>query len=238
MLLVAGVLLASCLSDGESSQPESSATSAGQTTSTSAAPPTTAAAGAATSVAAGPGALPAGFSPVSATFVSLTTGWVLGTGPCATGSCGQLWKTSDGGRTWAEVPAPAAPVDADGTHGGVAEIRFANADDGWAFRPTLWSTHDGGAHWARQPVEGVEALEAASGGVHAVVIGDGGFRFRVLTSAVDGDTWRLTGIEIASGAGPSPHAQLVVHGKAGWVVFTNRVDFAGARLRAGRWAAW
>ena len=225
-LLLAGGLLASCVRGG---RPGGSAT----TTSPQAGPTTI------TPVpAARPGTLPAGFSPASATFVSPTTGWVLGTGPCGSGSCPQLLKTTDGGRAWTAVPAPPAPVDADGAAGGVAEIRFANSSDGWAFRPTLWSTHDGGAHWARQPLEGVEALEAADGAVHAVTIGDGGFRFTVQTSRVHTDTWGPAGIDVASGAGPSPHAQLVVAGKAGWIVFTNRVDFAGAKLRAGRWTGW
>ena len=58
------------------------------------------------------------------------------------------------------------------------------------------------------------------------------------TSRVHTDTWGPAGIDVASGAGPSPHAQLVVAGKAGWIVFTNRVDFAGAKLRAGRWTGW
>ena len=56
------------------------------------------------------------FSAMSVTFISLTTGWALGTVPCGTGSCLQVWKTNDSGRTWAEVPAPPAPI-AQGSDG-------------------------------------------------------------------------------------------------------------------------
>jgi len=69
------------------------------------------------------------------------------------------------------IPAPRAELSDD--QGGVRQVRFADADNGWAFGPDLWATHDGGAHWGRTRLPGVENgaavsdLAAAAGAVHA-----------------------------------------------------------------------
>src|SRR6266567_7329170 len=45
--------------------------------------------------------VPPGFSPVSVTFVSARTGWVLGTAGCTSQPCAAfLLRTTDGGVTW------------------------------------------------------------------------------------------------------------------------------------------
>jgi photosystem II stability/assembly factor-like uncharacterized protein len=122
----------------------------------------------------------------------------------------------------------------------VHEIRFANLNDGWAFGPDLWATHDGGAHWTRvsnmDSGEPVMALEAASGLVHAAVLGGGGMSIR--TSPVDTDAWRASPTIVPAGAGPVPNAQLVLHDKVGWLVAVNRTVTGGARLEAGGWMPW
>ncbi len=127
----------------------------------------------------------AAFDPYSVTFVSLDTGWALGTAPCASaGHCLGLRETTDGGRAWLTRPLPAALVAAadrkvGGTTAELAEsagaglnVRFANRRDGWiygelavaakdqggagtAIEATLWSTHDGGVSWKRQPLSGL-----------------------------------------------------------------------------------
>jgi hypothetical protein len=181
--------------------------------------------------------LPATFSVSSASFVSLATGWALGTAPCGTASCLQLWRTGDGGKTWSQRPAPPTSLS-EGPGAGVREIRFADAEDGWAFQSDLWSTHDGGEHWARQSVGDVYSLEAASGVVHAVVLAGDRPQFTVLSSPVRIDGWRPSGPELDVGAGPVPRAQLVLHGAAGWLVIVNRTVVGGARLADGRWVAW
>jgi hypothetical protein len=122
----------------------------------------------------------------------------------------------------------------------VHEIRFANLNDGWAFGPDLWATHDGGAHWTRMsntdPDEPVMALEAASGLVHAAVLGGGGISIR--TSPVGTDAWRASPTIVPAGAGPVPDAQLVLHEKVGWLVAVNRTVTGGARLEGGGWMPW
>lgn len=110
-------------------------------------------------------AVPRGFVPRSATFVSARTGWVLGASPCPSGkgSCDVIARTRDGGATWRAIPSPRTSPDA------LAQIRFADERNGFVSGRQLWATHDGGATW--QPVPGAadaSALAAADGRVWVV----------------------------------------------------------------------
>ena len=121
-----------------------------------------------------------GFDPYSASFVSSSTGWVLGSAPCASGGrCAALLETTDGGRHWSARALPAAlAAAADRRVGGVPaelveapgaglNVRFANTSDGWIYgglasaasgatvKPVLWSTHDRGLTWRQDPVRGL-----------------------------------------------------------------------------------
>ena len=121
-------------------------------------------------------AVPSGFDPGSVTFVSTTTGFVIGVdSSCPGGTCVALARTTDGGSSWAALPAPSAAYVA---HGGqpsstlpdVAEVRFADELDGWIYGPSLFATHDGGASWRRVNLAGsVISLETSGGFVDAVV---------------------------------------------------------------------
>lgn len=192
----------------------------------------------------GGGPVPAGFEPVSVTFVSALEGWVLGTAPCSAPPCTSVLRTADGGRTWAGVPAPRAALS-NGSAGGVAHIRFADARNGWAYGGTpagsvLYATHDGGSSWNAVvlPVAGeLSALESSAGSVHAVVIGNAG-SVRIATSPAGADSWSVSPVTIPVGAGPVPHAQLVLQGATGWVVEVNRTVVGGARLVNGAWTSW
>ncbi len=150
------------------------ATSGGEPPSTAVAV-TTRRSGPATGPAGGP--VPAAFGANSATFISDTEGWVLGSAPCPQGRCTSVLRTTDRGATWIGIPAPRdALVDArdasSTTAGGIAEIRFVDTVGGWAFDPDLWSTHDGGTHWTKVQVgaagDQVEALAAAGGRAYVV----------------------------------------------------------------------
>ena len=128
-----------------------------------------------TAAPAGPdgGAVPAGFTPMSATFVSADTGWVLGTAPCSKSPCTSILRTRDGGRSWRGIPAPRATLGQpdSGRYGGVAVVRFADNTDGWAAVGQLWATHDGGGSWHQLRIGGpgsvVSALETGGGYVFA-----------------------------------------------------------------------
>ena len=111
--------------------------------------------GAATSPAALAAPTAGAFHPLSVTFVSLSTGWALGTVPCKNaGACLALSETTNAGHSWQARPLPARlAAQADrtvtngvpkGTPGSVSlpaalygspglEVRFANRLDGWIY---------------------------------------------------------------------------------------------------------
>jgi hypothetical protein len=72
----------------------------------------------------------------------------------------------------------------------VAQVRFADAANGWVFGPGLWATHNGGASWQQLSTHGqmVTSLEAADG--RAVAVFAGTTTFQVYTSVVGSDAWQ------------------------------------------------
>ncbi len=196
------------------------------------------------------GPIPADFKPLSVTFVSADMGWVLGSTGCGSERCPVIVNSVDGGRTWARVEAPATTVSTAPelfgglpTPTGVTEIRFADRQDGWIFGPDLWATHDGGQTWKQVAVPGlagapVVALEASAGTVHAAFWDETGVPFRLATSPVGSDAWRLSPTDVPVGAGPVPSVQLVLAGTTGWLLENDRTVIAGARLVGGTWQTW
>jgi photosystem II stability/assembly factor-like uncharacterized protein len=126
------------------------------------------------------GAVPAGFSPESFTAISELTWWLLGIAPCDGHSCTSIVHTIDGGPSFTRIPAP--PTTA------VANVRFGNLDDGYAFGQQLWSTHDGGRTWTRQRLgAAVNDLEIAAGRVYAIVASRG--HTQLMSSPITTDSW-------------------------------------------------
>lgn len=194
--------------------------------------------------------VPAGFDPVSVTFVSASTGWVLGVVPAGAGTRLAVARTTDGGATWSLGAAPDVSFGAGGPPT-EARIRFADPADGWIAAPptgstaaapsTLWSTHDGDAGWHEVTVPGggsVAALEAADGVVHLATLQPGVAGVGLYTTQADRDAWVRSATSLPIGAGPVPSAQLVLHGAVGWLVEDDRVVVAGARLTGGSWERW
>ena len=137
---------------------------------------TVSAAGSSTPGVTTPGYLPPNFPPYSVTWVSVSTGWIMG--PAGTpGHCGahqdsaictSLARTSDGGATWHGLPAP--PVGGPEGLTGVTGLRFLNGAYGWAFGPELWATNDGGEHWHQVNTgnASVTDLETVNGRAYAL----------------------------------------------------------------------
>ena len=113
--------------------------------------------------------VPKGFVAHDLTFVSANEGWLLGTAPCSTKPCTSIVHTTDGGKTWAGIPAPKADLEPNGQNSCagsgpcVRGLRFANPDVGYAYGSTsLYLTTDGGKTWKQQSGQAI-ALEVANG---------------------------------------------------------------------------
>ena len=227
LLALSALILAACSSGHPAARSRSTTTSSSSTSSTGSSS-TTATSTTSTTLGGPPGGpVPAGFQPESVTFVSSQRGWVLGTAPCSHPVCTSVLRTTDGGRTWAGIPAPATPLG-PGQEGspGVAELRFADPLDGWAFGSELWSTHDGGAHWNQIHLPGakglppsVVSLEAGSGVVYALDIpgsqqSAGNAPAQLYQTAPGADVWT----PVAGAGVPSAEAgQVVVSGSGAWI---------------------
>ena len=131
------------------------------------------------------GPVPQGFGPESFTAISELSWWLLGTAPCSSPPCTSIIRTTDGGRTFVGIPAPRAPG-----FGYVSQLRFANADDGFAFGPELWTTHDGGTHWLRWGIGKVNDLAASGGWAYAVVTNNVTGIGELERAPVDGNYWQ------------------------------------------------
>jgi hypothetical protein len=110
-------------------------------------------------------------NPVSLSFPTPQSGYVLTLYDCATKTCAEMRSTGDAGSSWGTVPIPrqleqGLGLAAWGTYGATyatLSVHFADASNGWIYgtvpapvTPTtaspnwvnrLWSTHDGGQTW-------------------------------------------------------------------------------------------
>jgi hypothetical protein len=123
-----------------------------------------------------------GFQPLSFTAVSERDFWLLGTVPCQGGRCTAIVRTTDGGRSFTAVNAPALPRS-----GTTPELRFADRRDGFAFvrwTGLFYATHDGGSTW--RPLRLGRILGFATGAGNAYVVTPG----RLERSPVSFNAWR------------------------------------------------
>jgi hypothetical protein len=183
--------------------------------------------------------VPRNFQPTSVTFVSLSTGAVIGQagtpGHCAIipTVCTSLAGTNDYGGNWYGVSAPLTGAP-DGSSG-VGQLRFLNAHDGWAFGPELWVTHDGGAHWTAERTDGMRVTDLETAGDRAFAIfasctgtgasyASGCSSFSLYSSPAEGDKWQPVPVPASPGgqmlpaAGPPRSASLVLSGGTGYLL--------------------
>jgi hypothetical protein len=200
--------------------------------------------------------VPGNFQPASVTFVSLTTGAVIGQagtpghcGPPNRADCTSLAGTSDYGTSWYGVSAPVTGAP-DGSHG-VGQLRFLDGRNGWAFGPELWVTHDGGADWSREQTYGMRVTDLETAGDRAFAIfasctgtgasyAAGCSSFSLYSSPAGSDRWRLVPVSVSPGgpmlpaAGPPSSASLVLSGGTGYLL-TPSGELLSGPLTGAAW---
>ncbi|TMK71866.1 MAG: hypothetical protein E6G50_05005 [Actinobacteria bacterium] len=155
--------------------------------------------------------LPPGFQPVSFTAVSERDFWLLGTAPCrGSQRCTAIVRTTDGGRSFDAVHAPALPPS-----GTTPELRFADRLDGFVFVPwrgPFYATHDGGASWRRLALGRVVGFATGAGTVFVVTS-------RSLEySRVSANAWHAQPLPFSSDGSP---LALAAHGASLWLLGTR-----------------
>ena len=167
--------------------------------------------------------------PMSTSFVSATEGAVLGAVPCGSTTCTALATTSDGGRRWASVPAPPAPLAGPPT--GAAAVPsdavgtiLLTRTRSYAYGPGLWVAATPGRWVALHPGGPVLDLAVDAGTVWAVVAScwsqDPGCltpSLRLARARVGTDAWQAV-----PGLFGFDDAQLLFRGGNGWVAMWPR----------------
>lgn len=140
-----------------------------------------------------PPAPPANFAPQSFTAISELTWWLLGAGRCSsteTPPCGSILQTTDGGRAFTPIHAPAAPlVTNEGGTSGYSQIRFADAHNGFAYGPDLYATHDGGVSWHAVNAGGTVTDLAISAGQAFATVEPSSGSGKLMHASVTSDAW-------------------------------------------------
>jgi hypothetical protein len=203
-------------------------------------------------VPAGPPSVPVNFAATSVTFVSQSSGWVIGQagkpGRCFTQYCTSVAGTSDGGKSWHGVPAPRIGPPDGGT--GVSQIRFLEGLNGWAFGPQLWATHNSGQSWTAVPLGGRRVLSLETVGNEAFAVlarctgagaqfAAGCTRFWLYSAPARSDNWTQvpgTGrVSVPAGSGSS--AALVLAGARGYWYTPDGALWSGPVTRGATWSA-
>jgi photosystem II stability/assembly factor-like uncharacterized protein len=185
-------VVAIVLGNVHSGKPQPTAASATHS-STAAASGSTTAPKPKTTATAPPPTPPTNFAPQSFTAIGELTWWLLGAGTCPSGQpspCGSILQTTDGGRHFTAIHAPAAPLaTGEGGTSGYSQIRFADPHNGFAYGPDLYATHDGGGTWHKIDIGGAVTDLAISGGQAFATVEPAGGSGKLMHVPVSSDAW-------------------------------------------------
>jgi photosystem II stability/assembly factor-like uncharacterized protein len=166
-----------------------------------------------------------GFVPADVTAISADEWWVLGfdVSACSPASCARILHTTDGGHTFASIPAPPIALAQNGQQ--TVRLRFADPANAWVVSPhgIVWDTHDGGTHWIQDSSAGsVTDLEASGGNVYAVAcIATNGCS--VERSPTGQESWST----LAASSGHGNLNRLSVNGAHVWVAIESQAGGLG-----------
>ncbi len=146
-------------------------------------------AGSALAAAGGQAKVPAQpFAPLASSFLSASTGYLLGGEHCLPGrSCKlKLAVTTDAGAHWQFRSVPRGA-----TTEGVSQVLFATSQVGWLYGGQLWVTRDGGRHWRHLlPAMAVQGMTLAGSRVYAALTPPrDGLTATLYTSPVNASAW-------------------------------------------------
>jgi hypothetical protein len=193
------------------------------------------------------GPVPPNFQPVSVTFVSAASAWVIGQagtpGTCANKTnpdiCTSIAYTSDAGKTWHGGPAPA--TTGPGGAQGVSGIRFLDGTSGWAFGPELWATHDAGHTWTQVDTHGARVTDLETAGDRAFALwatcsggASTGFAanctsYTLMTTTASSDNWTPAGSATTglSDGGAATSAALALTSGTGYLLGPDGTLYSG-----------
>lgn len=176
------------------------------------APPVNAPASSGTPVAIGHG-------PTDVHFLDRNHGWIAsGCNSFCYESNPHIIRTTNGGRTWSNVPPPnmagtylSEPVW--NQYGGVVKVRFTSATRGWYLQSgELWSTNDGGTQWSLSHLGGIVTTLASSGNhVWALADSCGAFlcgSFHLFYRSASDTIWQRSTVRLSSGSGQDAGSRL------------------------------
>jgi hypothetical protein len=155
-----------------------------------------------------------GFQPTSASFLSSTEGFVLGTPGCPPGrACRpRLVATTDAGAHWHALPALPA-----GTAG--SSVLFATPRVGWLYGKGIWVTRDGGVRWRKLAFRGsVTTMAVSTGPAYAIAAPSGSDAWVLLSSPVTRNAWQPV-----PGIPGTAESSLAARRKAAWFGSGNAV---------------
>ncbi|MGA2527657.1 MAG: hypothetical protein ABSG36_00690 [Acidimicrobiales bacterium] len=156
--------------------------------------------------------------------------WMLGTYPCAAGTCPVLMRSTDGGKSFVRVGTPPA---------GMYGLEFANRRDGYGLLqqtplggPSLYQTIDSGKLWRLAPSLGVitSPIVTANGRAFLAAYQDCSKTecrsLDLASSAVTSDSWTMEALPLSRHAINYPdyyEVGLTAFGSKLWVAVTSAI---------------
>jgi photosystem II stability/assembly factor-like uncharacterized protein len=184
---------------------------------------------------------------VAAAFAGEHDGWALTQDPCPQPTfpdahCAVVWKTTDGGGSWARLGRLDVPGQFELGPDFVSAVHFADTQHGWVYSRSLFATFNGGKRWQRVDLGNpVVALDSTSSQMFALVAacGDGAGNcpnpMRVFEGTVATGRWRFVnlGFELPS----TDKGTIIVSRGTTYALVSDYSSGQAflARATAGRW---